>query len=117
MPRFLSLGRHASTKNLPFWPYRLGMATFSEGPTPLEQETRRAAQGLHRRFGRDAAVIALHNRQRARALGAAAEARAWERIQRAVLDLEERAADVEWRERRTPGRSFTRILARRLALK
>jgi hypothetical protein len=93
------------------------MATFGESLTPLEQETRRAAQGLHRRFGRDAAVIALHNRQRARALGAAAEARAWERIQRAVLDLEERAADVDWHENRGERRSFTRILARHLALR
>jgi hypothetical protein len=93
------------------------MDGFGESLTPLEEETRRAAQGLHRRFGRDAAVIALHNRQRARALGDAAEASAWERIQRAVLDLEERAADADWHQRRTPGRSFTRILARHLARK
>jgi hypothetical protein len=93
------------------------MAISGESMTPIEEETRRAAQGLHRRFGRDAAVIALHNRQRARALGAAAEARAWERIQRAVLDLEERAADAEWSENRAERRSFTRILARHLALK
>ena len=90
---------------------------FSEGLSPLEQETRRAAQGLHRRFGRDAAVIALHNRQRARALGAAAEAHAWERIQRAVLDLEEHGADADWSQNRAKRRSFTRILARRLARK
>jgi hypothetical protein len=95
----------------------MGMENSAEGLTPLEEETRRAAQGLHRRFGRDAAVIALHNRQRARALGAAAEACAWERIQRAVLDLEERAADLDWHQQRAPGRSFTRILARHLARK
>ena len=85
--------------------------------TQLEEETQRAAAGLHRRFGRDAAVIALHNRQRARALGSEAEARAWERIQRAVLDLEERAADAEWSERRDERRTFTRLLARHLTLR
>ncbi len=70
---------------------------------------------LYQRFGRDAAVIALHNRQRASARGAEAEACAWQRIGRAVLDLAEAAADAAWSERREEGRSSTPDLARRLA--
>jgi hypothetical protein len=82
---------------------------------PLHQEARRAAVALYRRFGRDAAVIALHNRQRARAQHAAADVAAWQRIYRAVLDLEEHAADSEWRAGGDQRRTFTRVLARRLA--
>lgn len=81
----------------------------------IEEEARRAAMKLYQRFGRDAAVIALHNRQRASARGAEAEVRAWQRIGRAVLDLAETAADAAWSEQRKEGRSSTPDLARRLA--
>jgi hypothetical protein len=93
------------------------MSDAAEDARHVEEATRRAALGLHRRFGRDAALIALHNRQRARALGAEADVRAWERIQRAVLELEERAADTAWGERGEERRNFTRLLARHLAQK
>jgi hypothetical protein len=55
-----------------------------------------AAERLLRRFGRDALLIAVHARHRAKNLGLKAEASAWRRIHEAIAAKLETQADQAW---------------------